>query len=70
MVCDFKENHSFVVQDKIQSFHWNNSIVTIHPFVAYYKVADKLEHLNSWYHSSTFVSQAFYQYLKTKFPDT
>ena len=24
VVCDFAENYSFVVQDEIQSFHWNN----------------------------------------------
>ena len=35
VVCDFAENYSFVVQDEIQSFHWNNSMVMLHPFVGY-----------------------------------
>ena len=30
-MADFSENVSFVVQDEIQSFHWNNSSATIHP---------------------------------------
>ena len=66
-VCDFAENYSLVVQDEIQSFHWNNNMVTIHPLKAYYKVGDKLEHLNfvvisecnTHDTSSTFVSEAF-----------
>ena len=37
IVLDFAENYSFIVQDAIQSFHWNNSQATIHPFVIYYK---------------------------------
>ena len=44
--CDFAENYSFVVQDEIQSFHWNNSMVTLHPFVGYYKDEDILKHVN------------------------
>lgn len=39
VVLDFAENYSFVVQDAAQSFHWNNSQATIHPFVIYF--ADK-----------------------------
>ena len=46
VVCDFAENYSFVVQDEIQSFHWNNSMVTLHPFVGYYKDEDILKHAN------------------------
>ena len=33
---DFAENYSFVIQDAVQGFHWNNTQATIHPFVAYY----------------------------------
>ena len=33
---DFSENYSFILQDAIQGYHWNNSQVTIHPYVAYY----------------------------------
>ena len=45
IVMDFAENYTFVVQDAIQSFHWNNAQATIHPFVIYYKNGDgTLEH--------------------------
>ena len=37
IVLDFAENYSFVVQDDVQGFHWNNSQVTLHPFVIYFK---------------------------------
>ena len=36
VIGDFSKNYSFVVQDEAQSFHWNNSMATIHPFVYYY----------------------------------
>ena len=36
-VHDSAENYSFVVQDDIQGFHWNNSQCTIHPCVPCYK---------------------------------
>ena len=42
---DFDENYSYFVQDAVQGFHWNNSQVTLNPFVAYYK---KQNHLNSF----------------------
>ena len=35
VLADFSENFSFVVQDEVQSFHWNNNYATIHPFVCY-----------------------------------
>jgi hypothetical protein len=35
MLLDFAENYSFVVQDASQSFHWNNTQATLHPFVLY-----------------------------------
>lgn len=38
IVGDFAENYSFVLQDAVQSFHWNNLQATLHPFVGYYKV--------------------------------
>ncbi|XP_065669753.1 uncharacterized protein LOC136088824 [Hydra vulgaris] len=34
---DFAENYSFVVQDEVQGFHWNNLLCTLHPVVVYYK---------------------------------
>jgi len=55
VIGDFSENYSFVVQDKAQSFHWNNSMTTIHPFAYYYRNAgdiysvDNLVSRDSWY---------------------
>lgn len=44
---DFAENYNFVVQDEIQSFHWENKQATLHPFVAYRMTADGIiEHRN------------------------
>ena len=37
---DFAENYSFVIQDKVQSFHWNNLQCTLHPVVLYYTTDD------------------------------
>ena len=46
VIADFSGNYSFVLQDAAQGFHWNNSQVTIHPFVAYYMDSDELCHLS------------------------
>ena len=35
---DSAENYQFVVQDEIQSFHWNNTQATLHPIVVHYKI--------------------------------
>ena len=37
LVGDFAENHSFVVQDAAQGYHWDNTRCTLHPFVLYFK---------------------------------
>ena len=37
VLLDFAENYSFIVQDAIQSHHWNNSQATLHLFVIYFK---------------------------------
>lgn len=37
VLLDFAENYSFIVQDAIQGFHWENSQATLHPFVIYGK---------------------------------
>jgi len=77
MQGDFAENFSFVVQDKIQSFHWENSQATLHPFVAYYRHNDgTLENLNmiisDWkVHNSVSVHaflEAALDLVKNKFP--
>ena len=76
---DFAENFSYVVQDEIQSFHWENSQATLHPFVAYYRLEDgTLEHINICILSdcrdhTTVTVYAFLKValacLKTKLPD-
>ena len=42
VICDFAENYSFVLQDEVQAFHWNNSQATIHPFVIYFRENNQL----------------------------
>ena len=44
IILDFAENYTFMVQDAIQSFHWNNTQATIYPFVIYYKQDGTLKH--------------------------
>ena len=34
---DFAEKYSFIIQDTIQCFYWQNSKATLHPFAAYYR---------------------------------
>lgn len=43
---DFSENYSFIVQNAVQGYHWNNSQATIHPFEIYFKRNGKLENLS------------------------
>ena len=43
IMLDFAENYSFVVQDEVQGFHWNNAQATLHLFVIYYKSAGELQ---------------------------
>lgn len=44
VVCDFAENYSFVVQDAVPGFHWNNSQATIYPVVIYFKSGGVVDH--------------------------
>ena len=37
VVGDFSENYCFVVQDAVQSHHWNKQCCTVHPLVMYKK---------------------------------
>ena len=46
IVISESENYQFVVQDKAQFFHWNDSIDTLYPFRYYHKKEDKLQHSN------------------------
>lgn len=33
VICDFSENVSFVIQDSVQGYHWNNTQATLYPIV-------------------------------------
>ena len=41
---NFAENYKFVVQDKVQGFHWTNLQCTLHPVVVYFKDGLKVCH--------------------------
>lgn len=43
VLLDFSENYSFLVQDAVQGFHWENSQATLHPFAVYYKAKSNNE---------------------------
>jgi len=47
VVGDFSENYSFIVQDAVQGFHWENSQCTVHPFICYYKSNNSQDHCHS-----------------------
>ena len=34
---DLAENYQFLIQDKIQSYHWSKEYCKLHPVVAYFK---------------------------------
>ena len=36
-VTTYDQNHNFLVQDEVQSYHWNSQQCTLHPVVIYYK---------------------------------
>lgn len=42
--CDFAENYSFVIQDAVQSYHWNNEQATILTSVYYYREGNQTKH--------------------------
>lgn len=46
VMCDFSENATFVVQDSVQGFHWNNTQATLYPIAIYYNSNGKIEHTN------------------------
>ena len=35
---DFTKNYSFVVQDEVQGFHWNNLHCTLHPVIVFMRM--------------------------------
>lgn len=46
VICDFSENYTFILQDEVQSHHWNAQQATLHPFVIYYRQDGKVNHLS------------------------
>ena len=40
---DFAMNYKFIVQDDIQSYHWNTSQCTLHPVVLYFKLENAMQ---------------------------
>ena len=45
ILLDFSENYSFVIQDAVQGFYWDNSQATVHPFAIYFQLPGKgLQH--------------------------
>lgn len=46
ILMDFSENYSFIIQNSVQAFYYNNTQATIHPFVVYYKSEESGELLN------------------------
>ena len=37
ILMDFAENYSFIIQDAMQGFYWQNSQAMLHPFAVYYR---------------------------------
>ena len=44
VIVDFSEKYSFLTQDAVQGFHWNNSQTTVHPMVVYFKNCGEVKH--------------------------
>ena len=79
ILLDFAENFKYMVQDEVQSFHWNNMQCTLHPVVVYYLGTDgNVEHSlvcvlsDDNNHDTCFVHEVqrhTLQYIKHKFPN-
>ena len=72
ILLDFAENYSFIIQDAVQGFQWENSQATLHPFVVYNRntnrnresqslcvVSDRRKHNQSAVHSFLVVALSF-----------
>ena len=46
ILMDFSENYSFIIQESVQAFYYNNDQATIHPFCMYYKQENNEKLLN------------------------
>lgn len=42
-LMDFSENYGFILQDEIQSYHWNHSACTVHPAILYFRERGSLK---------------------------
>lgn len=78
VTADFSENYAFILQDAAQSFHWNNSQATIHPFVAYYHDSGEVCHFSyvvvsdCLHHDTVAVylfQKCFLQFVKSHLPE-
>jgi len=77
ILLDFAENYSFIVQDSIQGFYWENRQATLHPCGVYYKkdgelscmslcvISDCMQHDTVTVH--TFL-QAILEHIKKELP--
>lgn len=43
VLMDFAENYSFIIQNSVQAFYYNNSQATVHPFVMYHRNRESKE---------------------------
>ena len=72
ILLDFAENYSFIIQDAVQRFHWENWQATLRPFLVYYRntngnlesqslfvVSDHRKHNQSTVHSFLIVALSF-----------
>ena len=71
LLVDFAENYSFVVQDEVQSFHWNNTQCSLHPVVIYYRKDAALHHLSYTVisHDTTHDVNFVYKVIQVIIPD-
>ena len=44
VIGDLAENYTILIQDEIQSFHWSNIQVVLHPMLVDYKSEGKVKH--------------------------
>ena len=54
-LLDFSENFSFIIKGKSQSFYWENSECTAHPFVVYQEKSnnDEITHKSFCFYPQT-----------------
>lgn len=79
VLLDFSENYNYIVQDEIQSYHWNKDSCTVHPAVIYYNDGTEVKHKSLCFlsddlrHDVTIVElfqSRVVNYIKENIPDT